>query len=518
VYALLCETVSSAHAALGQLCRSFQSSLIVCETLPDHESIVTLRGLLSIAANTESQNARNPAQVAVQAAGHPALEAGKRASLSRTPSMKAAAAPDNDSSKGNTSKLLLHYKDFDDIPLANVVANVNFLSSERVFNRNSGLLDALEPDLDPGTPFDMLTFATSNVDDDHAFSSGGSDCSSSHASAEKRLIFHDAAACTLAKSAVRQLGARGGGLHRRLEDPGLKDFRLYLSAGYEKQERLYRAAFSRATGLREVASAGNIFAATSLFNKSLEGSALGPASRTLQRSAGELTLLHHLSLARRAYALVCRGRFAQALLVCTHAMRSKSSDAVMSRLLDDALRHAAAVLPGGGNADNRSRDADAWNVLLKQAAVEIHTFFVHIMAVACANMGSFLHAIKLCASWVAAIHVDPKWWFSASLSSFQLLAPHHLNSQLPLSQRQQFVAAAKAVTAMHLMCGQFSNEVMSACLHSCSKQRQQLHTSQGIAADSLSHSPSLESEMSAFRFIVEFFACGSVSYISQAGN
>ena len=345
MYALLCETVSSAHAALGQLCRSFQSSLIVCETLPDHESIVTLRGLLSIAANIESKNARNPAQVAVQLTVNPALEARKRASLSRTPSMKAATWPDNDSSKGDTSKLLLRYKDFDDIPLANVVANVNFLSSERVFNRNSGLLDALEPELDPGTPFDMLTFATSHVDDNHAPSSGGNNSSSSHASAEKRLIFHDAAACTLAKSALRQLGTRGGGLHRRLEDPGLKDFRLYLSAGYEKQEHLYRATFSSLTGLREMASAGNIFAATSLFNKSLEGSGLGPASRTLQRSACEVTLLHHLSLARRAYALVCRGRFAQALLVCTHAMRSKSSDAIMSRLLDDALRHPAAVLP-----------------------------------------------------------------------------------------------------------------------------------------------------------------------------
>jgi hypothetical protein len=110
--------------------------------------------------------------------------------------------------------------------------------------------------------------------------------------------------------------------------------------------------------------------------------------------------------------------------------------------------------------------------------------------------------------------VDSKWWFSASLSSFQLLTPHHLNSQLPLSQREQFVAAAKAVTAMHLMCGQYSNEVMSACLQSCSKQRRQMW--HGVAADSVSHSPSLESEMSAFRFIVEFFACAS--HISQAGN
>jgi hypothetical protein len=183
--------------------------------------------------------------------------------------------------------------------------------------------------------------------------------------------------------------------------------------------------------------------------------------------------------------------------VCAHAMRSKSSDAIMSRLLHDALRHRVAVLPGGSAAGSTSGDADAWNALLKQAAVEIHTFFVQIMAAACANMGSFLHAIKLCSSWIAAIHVDSKWWFSASLSSFQLLAPDHLNSQLPLSQRQQFVATAKAVTAMHLMCGQFSNEVMSACLHSCSKQRQQMR--HVIVADSKSQSPSLELEMSVFR-------------------
>jgi hypothetical protein len=230
-----------------------------------------------------------------------------------------------------------------------------------------------------------------------------------------------------------------------------------------------------------VASEGNIFAVTSIFNKTSQGIEIGQTNRTLQRSACEVALLHHLSLARRAYALVSKGKFLQALSVCTHAMRSKSSDAVMSHLLDDALR------PG----TNRSIETDAWNVLSRQAAIEIHTFFVHIMAVASANMGSFLHAIKLFASWIAAIHVDSQWWFSASLSSFQQLNPANLTAQLPLPLRQQLVASAKAVTAMHLMCGQFSNEVMSAC----SKQRQQMR--QGLRADSM---PTIESEMSEIAF------------------
>lgn len=459
---------------------------------------MTLRGLLSMAANAATPDARVTPQSKSSGGGQlhkPFLRRSSSASLtgrlpSRStspgrPSPQAASLP-ADGAK-DLSRLVLHYKDFDDVPLEQVVANVNFLASERVFNKSSGLLDAQEPDLDPGSPFDMLTFASSNVDGDHALgadrSGNGHFCN--HASAENRLLMHDAAACSLAKSALRRLCTRGGGLHRRIEDPGLKDFRLYLSAGYQKQEQLYKAAFSSLKDLREVASEGNIFAVTSIFNKTSQGIEIGQTNRTLQRSACEVALLHHLSLARRAYALVSKGKFLQALSVCTHAMRSKSSDAVMSHLLDDALR------PG----TNRSIETDAWNVLSRQAAIEIHTFFVHIMAVASANMGSFLHAIKLFASWIAAIHVDSQWWFSASLSSFQQLNPANLTAQLPLPLRQQLVASAKAVTAMHLMCGQFSNEVMSACLRSCSKQRQQMR--QGLRADSM---PTIESEMSEIAF------------------
>ena len=446
--------------------------------------------------------------------GKPAMSSPLSKAFSRHMSVAASphSNPSSTTSETNSnrglSKWLLLYKDFDDIPLGEVVAGVSFLSSERVFNKSSGLLGALELDIDPGNPLEMLTFATSHVDDNHALGSCTAEIGASqngktgsHASAEKRLLLHDAAACRLARSALSRLCTRGGGLHRRLEDPGLKDFRLYLSAGYEKQEKSFSAAFFGATGLREAASQGNIFAFTSLFNKELEGIGLALPSRILQRSACEVSLLHHLSLARRAYVLVARGRFSQALSLCTHAMRSKSSDAIMSHLLDDALRRRT---PSAGG--NRFDDADSWNVHLKQAALETHTFFVHIMAVACANMGSFLHAVKLYATWIAAIHVDSQWWFSASLSSFQQLAPAQLCPSLPLLQRQQLAASAKAVTAMHLMCGQFSNEVMSACLRSTSKQRQQLR--QNLQTDPMANAPSLESEMSraslqcsAIRFI-----------------
>jgi hypothetical protein len=398
--------------------------------------------------------------------------------------------------KSGTFKSALLYNDFDDIPLGNVVSNVDFLNSERAFNRNSGLLDALKVDIDPGDPFEMLTLATSRVDDGRALGRRN-DVVSSRVSAEERLLLHDVASCNLAQSALRRLRFRGGGLHRRLEDPGLKDFRLYLSSGYEKQEKLYKASFSNSIGPQQEASEGNIFAATSLFKNTVEGTDLGHTSRTLQQSACEVALLHHLSLARRAYALVSKGRFLQALSVCIHAMRSKTSDTIMSHLLKDALhRQALGFDKGKGAGARKPPNGDANNVqLMKQAALEIHTFFIHIMATACGNMGSFLHAIKLYASWIAAIHVDAQWWFSASVSSFQLLAPEHLTPQLPLSQREHLVSAAKAITAIHLMCGQFSNEVMSACLCSCSKQRQDMRKN-------LSHAhstdlPSLESEMSA---------------------
>jgi hypothetical protein len=459
-----------------------------------------------MSANLASSNARDSKASPLVNTGmkrSSQMSASRRSSFASASSTRSRASSivvsgDVKSASGAHNHVLL-YKDFDDIPLDDVVANVDFLSSERAFNKTSGLLDAVEMELDAGPPFEMLTFATSGVDDNHAVNraavagdekpkSGGA---SSHESAEKRLLLHDAAACTLAKSALRRLSKGGGGFHRRLEDPGLKDFRLYLSAGYEKQEQVCRTTYSSLMGPRVPASEGNIFAATSLFSKAPEGSGLGHSSRTLQRSACEVALLHHLSLARRAYALVSKGKFVQAMTVCAHAMRSKSSDAVMSHMLDDALRRGgAAAEPVAGSHGTR----DAWTAQLQQAAVEIHTFFVHIMAVASANMGSFLHAIKLYASWIAAIHVDSQWWFSASLSSFHQLTPAHLISMLPLSQRQQVVASAKAVTAIHLMSGQFSNEVMSACLRSSSKQRQ--HMWQSLPADSMAAFPSLESEMS----------------------
>ncbi len=492
IHALLCETVSSAHAAMGQLCRSFQSSLLACETLPDHDSIVTLRGLLSMAANVAFRDPQDPSQskaaIGVQSQKHFPRLSGRRSSGSMSPSRRSStssstsADPAKDLSGG-----VLFYRDFDDVPLEQVVSNVQFLASERVFNKRSGLLDAQQLNLDPGDPFNMLTFASSNVDGDHALGGGAFDAthSSNHASAENRLLMHDAAACSLAKKALRRLCMRGGGLHRRIEDPGLKDFRLYLTAGYQKQEQLYRATFSNSTGMRELVSEGNIFAVTSIFNKTPHGIEMGQTSRTLQRSACEVALLHHLSVARRAFALVSKGKFLKALSACTHAMRSKSSDAVMSHLLDDALRFGC----------NKLTDTDAWNLHSRQAALEIHTFLVHIMATACANMGSFLSAIKLFASWIAAIHLDSQWWFSASLSSFQQLNPAHLIPQLPLPVRQQFVDSAKAVTAMHLMCGQFSNEVMSACLRSCSKQREQMR--QNLHTNPMASSPTIESDMSA---------------------
>jgi len=526
VYALLCETVSSAHAALGQFCRSFQSSVIACETLPDHDAIVTLRGLLSMSGNIATRKPNDHSLPVKSGASSPLSKTFSRQTSFSSSAAAPLSSPSSATSSGansnrSLSKSLLFYKDFDDIPLGDVVAGVHFLSSERVFNKSSGLLGALELDIDPGNPLEMLTFATSHVDDNHALdhvrnadsaaSQNGKD--GSHASAEKRLLLHDAAACRLARSALRRLCIRGGGLQRRLEDPGLKDFRLYLSAGYEVQEKTFSAAFSGFTSLRESAAQGNIFAVTSLFNKELEGIGLGLPSRILQRSACEVSLLHHLSLARRAYVLVIRGRFAQALSLCTHAMRSKSSDAIMSHLLDDALHRRTPATGGLGSfGGNKSDDADAWNVQLKQAALEIHTFFVQIMAVACANIGSFLHAVKLYATWIAAIHVDSQWWFSASLSSFQLLAPSHLSSRLPLLQRQQLVASATAVTAMHLMCGQFSNEVMSACLRSSSMQRQQLR--QSLQADARVNAPSLESEMSRANLYCR--ACRCHSRTSQA--
>jgi hypothetical protein len=510
VYALLCETVSSAHAALGQLCRSFRSSVLACETLPDHDAIVTLRGLLSMSASKAASNATesnspstvNPAVIRHTSSRGVTSRKSSLASATSTQRSRSGSNTMNVDSTNGPSQQLLFYKDFDDVPLDDVVASVEILSSARVFNKSSGLLDALEPDLDPGTPFETLTFATSRVDDNHATAFGSVDSqignTSSHESAAKRLLLHDAAACTLAKSALGRLCIHGGGVHRRLEDPGLKDFRLYLSAGYEKQERLFGTTYSSVTGSRDVASEGNIFAVTSLFDKTLQGNALGQSSRTLQHSACEVALLHHLSLARRAYSLVSRGRFLQAMTACTHAMRSKSTDAIMSNLLADALRRrtqAAAEAFGGAAGGSRSNETDFWSAQLQQAALEIHTFFIHIMAVACANMGSFLHAIKLYASWIAAIHVDSQWWFSASLASFQHITPAHIISKLPMSQRQQLISSAKAVTAIHLMSGQFSNEVMSACMSSCSKQRE--HMWQNSRAGSMDSLPPLELEMSS---------------------
>lgn len=456
---------------------------------------------MSMVANAAIREPQDTSQsksgIGGQAHKHLPRLPGRRPSFSMSPSRRPSRSrspgrrsPSSSSTSADSAKDLhggvLHYHDFDDVPLEQVVSNVNFLASERVFNKSSGLLDAQQLDLDPGNPLDMLTFASSNVDGDHTLGGDAFDNahSSNHASAENRLLMHDAAACSLAKSALRRLCLRGGGFHRRIEDPGLKDFRLYLTAGYQKQEQLFRASFSNLTDLREVACEGNIFAVTSIFDKTSQGAEMGQTSRTLQRAACEVALLHHLSVARRAFVLVSKGKFLQALSVCTHAMRSKSSDAVMSHLLDDALRFGC----------KRSTATDAWDAHSRQAALEIHTFFVHIMAAACANMGSFLSAIKLFASWTAAIHVDSQWWFSASLSSFQLLTPAHLIPQLPLSLRQQFVDSAKAITAMHLMSGQFSNEVMSACLRSCSKQRQQMR--QNLETDSMANSPTIESEMS----------------------
>jgi hypothetical protein len=527
VYALLCETVSSAHAAMGQLCRSFRSSVLACETLPDHDAIVTLRGLLSMSAskaasNATESNAPSSANPAVSRYASSHRVTSRKSSLASSTSTQRSRSNSNtlmnvDSTSG-PSKQLFFYKDFDDIPLDDVVASVEFLSSARVFNKSSGLLDALESDLDPGTPFETLTFATSRVDDNHASAFGSVDSqtgsTSSHESAAKRLLLHDAAACTLAKSALGRLCVHGGGVHRRLEDPGLKDFRLYLSAGYEKQEQLY-ATYSNVT----VAAEGNIFAVTSLFDKTLQGNVLGQTSRTLQHSACEVALLHHLSLARRAYALVSRGRFLQAMTACTHAMRSKSTDAIMSNLLADALRRrtqAAAEAFGGAAAGSRSNETDFWSEQLQQAALEMHTFFIHIMAVACANMGSFLHAIKLYASWIAAIHVDSQWWFSASLASFQHITPAHLISKLPMSQRQQLISSAKAVTAIHLMSGQFSNEVMSACMSSCSKQRE--HMWQNSRTTSMDSLPPLELEMSSSdsQSIAQILLVVCLSHILQA--
>jgi hypothetical protein len=470
-----------------------------------------------MSANMASSNARD--SKASPPPGNTGMNRSSLMSTSRRSSLAASASPTRSRSSSSAvsgdvlspsgvHKHVLLYKDFDDIPLDDVVANVDFLSSERAFNKTTGLLDAVEMELDAGPPFEMLTFATSGVDDNHAVNRAARDdkpqnvSASNHESAENRLLLHDAAACTLAKSALRRLSKGGGGFHRRLEDPGLKDFRLYLSAGYEKQEQVCRATYSSLMSSGEAASEGNIFAVTSLFSKTPESNVLGHSSRTLQRSACEVALLHHLSLARRAYALVSRGKFVQAMTVCAHAMRSKSSDAVMSHLLDDALRRRGpAAEQVGGSQSAR----DAWNTQLQQAAVEIHTFFVHIMAVASANMGSFLHAIKLYASWVAAIHVDSQWWFSASLSSFHQLTPAHLIPMLPLSQRQQLVSSAKAVTAMHLMSGQFSNEVISACLRSSSKQRQQMW--QSSPNDSTAALPSLELEMSEWLRCRKFRCC-----------